>query len=215
MTLKLYYHPLSSFCQKVLVALYENDTAFEPHFVDFANSESREAFLKLWPVGQFPALDDTARDQFVPESSIIIEYLSQHYPGKTKLIPDDADLARQTRFRDRFFDLHVAVPMQKIVIDRTRPGGQHDPYGVEQAKARLQTALTLIDEGVQSKTWAMGESFSLADCAAGPALAYANLAMPFTDTHKHAGKYLQRLMARPSFARAWQEAEPYRSQFPQ
>jgi len=214
MTLKLHYHPLSAFCQKVLIALYENDTPFETVFVDFANSESREAFLKLWPVGQFPALDDTARDHFVPESSIIIEYLAQHYPGKVTLIPDDPDLARQTRFRDRFFDLHVAVPMQKIVTDRIRPAGKHDPYGVEQAKARLHTALALIDEGVQAKTWAMGESFTMADCAAAPALAYANMAMPFTDTYTNAGKYLQRLMARPSFARAWAEAEPYRANFP-
>lgn len=215
MSLKLYYHPLSSFCQKVLIALYENDTPFEPCLVDFGNTESREAFLKLWPIGKFPALDDTARDHFVPESSTIIEYLDLHYPGKSKLVPADPDLARQARFRDRFFDLYVNVQMQKIVTDRIRPDGQRDPYGVEQARAQLKAALDLIDKAFETKTWAIGETFSMADCAAAPALAYANRAMPFTDTHRNAGKYLQRLIARPSFARALKEAEPYLKNFPE
>src|ERR1700687_3923188 len=120
MTLKLYFHPLSSFCQKVLIALYENDTPFVPKLVDFADSASRAEFLQIWPVGKFPVLADEGRDHLIPESSIIIEYLAQHYPGETKLLPADADLARQTRMRDRFFDLYVNVPMQKIVTDRLR-----------------------------------------------------------------------------------------------
>jgi glutathione S-transferase len=154
MSLTLYYHPLSSFCQKVLVALYENATPFTPHLVDFADPASRKAFLEIWPVGRFPVLHDANGDRTIPESSIIIEYLAQHYPGKTQLIPADLDLARQTRFRDRFFDLYVNVPMQKIVTDRLRPEGRHDPEGVEQARALMKTALDMIDEEIAKRTGA-------------------------------------------------------------
>src|SRR5476649_2465085 len=136
MTLRLHYHPLSSFCWKVLVALYENDTPFEPVLVDLSKQADRDACYKLWPIGKFPVIEDTARDRMVPESNIIIEYLDQHYPGKTKFIPADPDKARQTRMRDRFFDLYVQTPMQKIVGDRLRPGGQKDALGVEQARAQ-------------------------------------------------------------------------------
>jgi glutathione S-transferase len=215
MSLTLYYHPLSSFCQKVLVALYENATPFTPHFVDFADTASRKAFLEIWPIGRFPVLHDTIGDRTIPESSIIIEYLAEHYPGITKLIPAGADLARQTRFRDRFFDLYVAVPMQKIVTDRLRAEGRHDGEGVAQARALLKTALDLIDEEIATRTWAMGDTFTMADCAAAPALDYANRVMPFAETHRNAAAYLDRLTNRPSFARALKEAEPYRKLFPQ
>ena len=117
MSLTLYMHPLASFCQKVLIAFYENDKPFEPRIVDLADATSRAEFLKTWPIGRMPVLRDEARDRTIPESSIIIEYLAQHYPGKMQLVPTDADLARQTRFRDRFYDLYVQEPMQKIVTD--------------------------------------------------------------------------------------------------
>jgi glutathione S-transferase len=214
MSLKLYFHPLSSFCQKVLIAFYENDTPFEPHIVDLGNETSRVDFKNIWPIGKFPVLRDEAKDRTIPESSIIIEYLAQHYPGKSQLVPTDADLARQTRLRDRFYDLYVQVPMQKIVGDRLRPAGKTDPHGVEQATAQLQTALGMIDQEMGSKSWAMGETFSMADCAAAPALYHANLVMPFGDTHKNVAGYFDRLMQRPSFARAVEEAQPYRHLFP-
>ena len=214
MSLKLYLHPLASFCQKVLTAFYENDTPFEPHIVDLANEISRADFKKIWPIGKFPVLRDEARGQTVPESSIIIEYLSQHYPGKTQLLPTDADLARETRSCDRFYDLYVNEPMQKIVTDRLRPTGKNDPHGVEQAKMLLQIAYGMIDEAMKTKTWAMGDAFSMADCAAAPALFYANLVMPFADTHRNAAAYLRRLMERPSFARVVREAQPYFVLFP-
>ncbi len=150
-----------------------------------------------------------------PSSSIIIEYLAQHYPGRTQLVPSDADLARQTRMRDRFFDLYVNVPMQKIVTDRLRPAGKNDPLGVEQARTLLQTACGMIDQDMATRTWAMGDAFSMADCAAAPALFYADLVMPLADAHRNAGAYLARLLERPSFARAVKEAEPYRRLFPQ
>ena len=147
MSLKLYFHPFSSFCQKVLIALYENDTPFEPHIVDLANATSAADFKKIWPIGKFPVLRDEARDRTIPESSIIIEYLGQHYPGQTQLMPTDADLARQKRMRDRFYDLYVQVPMQKVVIDKLRPAGKNDLYGVEQAKcvSRVERAFPRRD----------------------------------------------------------------------
>jgi glutathione S-transferase len=209
MTLKLYFHPLSSFCQKVLTALYENGTPFEPIIVDLFNEASAAAFKKIWPIGKFPVLRDEARDQSVPESTIIIEYLAQHYPGKSQLVPADAELARQTRLRDRFFDLYINVPMQKVVTDKLRPAGKNDPYGVEEAKKLLQTSLGMLDQDMATKTWAMGDAFTMADCAAAPPLFYANMLMPFGATHKNAARYLDRLMKRPSFARAVEEAQPY------
>jgi glutathione S-transferase len=212
--LKLLFHPLSSFCQKVLMALYENDTPFEPHIVDLGDETSSAELKKIWPIGKFPVLRDEARDRTIPESSIIIEYLARHYSGKTELVPADAELARQTRMRDRFFDLYVSVPMAKVVTDRLRPAGKDDPYGVEQAKALLQTAYGMIDAEMETRTWAMGQTVSMADCAAAPALYYANMVMPLAPASKNAAAYLDRLMQRPSFARAIDEAAPYRALFP-
>ncbi len=214
MPLRLYFHPLSSFCQKVLVALYENGTPFEPEIVDFGNDASRAAFLKVWPIGRFPVLRDTTADRTIPESSIIIEYLAQHHPGRTPLVPADPDLARRTRLQDRFYDLYVNVPMQKVVTDRLRPPGKDDPYGVDQAKALLQTALGMIEQDMAAKTWAMGNDFTMADCAAASALFYANIISPFGGTHPSAAAYLDRLMKRPSVARTVEEAKPYLALMP-
>lgn len=209
MSLKLYFHPLSSFCQKALVALYENDTPFEPHIVDLADAKSSAAFKAIWPIGRFPVLRDEANDCTVPESSIIIEYLAQHYPGKTQLVPADAELARQVRLQDRFYDLYVNVPMQKVVTDKLRPSGKNDPYGVEAARTLLHTACSMIEQDMATKTWATGDAFTMADCAAAPALFYANMLTPLGDAYPNAAAYLRRLMDRPSFARAIKEARPY------
>jgi glutathione S-transferase len=215
MSLTLHFHPLSSFCWKALIALYENDTPFEPRLVDLGNETERAALLKLWPIGKFPVLRDDAKDRTIPESSIIIEYLDSYYPGRTQFIPADAKLALQTRLRDRFYDLYVHLSVQKIVGDRLRPQGKKDPHGVEEAKARIESCYGMIDKEVAAKTWAMGEAFSLADCAASPALFYASKVMPFGDTHKNVTAYFDRLKARPSFARVIKEAEPYFAMFPQ
>lgn len=168
---------------------------------------------KVWPLGKFPVLRDERRDWTVPESSIIIEYLDQHYPGRVALIPEDKDLARLTRMHDRFFDLHVQVPMQKIVGDRLRQEGKKDPVGVDEARKQLDTALAVIDEDMVGKTWAMGDRFTMADCAAAPALYYADLVAPFAG-RPNVVAYFERLMERPSFARAVNEAAPYRHLFP-
>ena len=214
MTLKLYYHPLSSFCHKVLVALYENATPFQPVVVDFFNEESAARHKAMWPIGKIPVLRDEARDRVVPETSIIIEYLAQHYPGRVNLVSTDADMARQIRLRDRFYDLYVNVPMQKVVTDRLRPEGKNDPFGVEEAKAVLHTAYDMIDKDMAGKSWVMGDDFSMADCAAAGALFYANSQVPIPATHKNAAAYLERLLARPSYARVMKEAEPYFKMIP-
>ena len=215
MSLKLYMHPLASFCQKVLIALYENGTTFEPHMVDLGDAAANARFKALWPIGKMPVLRDEARDRTVAESSIIIEYIDQHYSGTNRLIPADPELALQARFTDRFYDLYVHEPMQKIVTDRLRPAGMNDPHGVEQARALMQTAYATIEQAMKSRRWAAGDAFTMADCAAAPALFYANKVAPFGETYPGIAVYFSRLMERPSFARVLREAEPYLKHFPQ
>ena len=208
MNLQLYMHPLSSFCHKVLIALYENDTPFEPRTVRLDDEASREDFRKVWPILRFPVLRDEARGRTVPESSIIIEYLALHYPGRTALLPADPQAALDVRERDRFFDLYLHVPTQKVIIDRMRPEGGHDEIGVAQARAQLRTAYALLEREMAGRSWAMGDTFTMADCAAAPPLFYSDWAEPL-DGFPHLAAYRQRLMERPSFARALREAEPY------
>jgi glutathione S-transferase len=213
MSLTLHFHPLASYCHKALIALYENDTPFTPNLVNLGDEHERAALLKLWPIGKFPVLCDDARDQTVPESTVIIEYLDRNYPGRTRFIPAEADLALQTRLRDRFYDLYVHEPMQRIVCDRLRPQGSKDPQGVEEARARLRTAYRMIDQEMAPRTWAVGDDFGLADCAAAPALFYANEVLPF-EGHTNLAAYFDRLKGRPSYARVLKEAEPYFAMFP-
>ena len=215
MSLTLYYHPLSSFCWKVLIALHENDTPFKPVSVNLGDPDERAALLKLWPVGKFPVLRDDARDQTVPESSIIIDYLDRFYPGGIRFTPADGDTIWQTRLKDRFYDLYVHLPTQAIVGNRLRPANAKDPHGVEEAKARLRTSFDMIEAEMAGRTWAMGESFTIADCADSPSLYYANKVLPFRDTHRHVAAYFDRLMARPAFARVLEEAKPYAHLFPE
>jgi glutathione S-transferase len=209
MSLTLHFHPLSSFCWKVLIALHENDIPFVPKAVDLGNEAERAALLKLWPIGKFPVLRDDMQDRTIPESSIIIEYLDHRYPGRTRFIPADPDLSLQTRLRDRFYDLYVHLPMQKIVGDRLRPDGNKDPRGVEEARAQLRTAYGMIERQMTSGAWAMGDAFSLADCAALPPLFYGSMVEPFGDGHVNLNAYYGRLRARPSVARVMADAEPY------
>ncbi|MEJ2818612.1 glutathione S-transferase family protein [Caulobacter sp. CCG-8] len=214
MSLTLHMHPLSSYCWKVLIALYENATPFEARLVDFSDPEGIAAFRALWPTTKMPLLCDAARDRTVPETSIIIEYLQAAYPGPVRFIPDDPEAALRTRLMDRLFDLYVMTPMQAIVGDRIRPADAKDPYGVIQARAQLAMAYGLLEGELAGRTWAAGEDFGLADCAAAPALFYANKVAPLTDSHPKLSAYLDRLLARPSFARVLQEAEPYFAMFP-
>ena len=214
MSLTLYYHPLSSFCWKALIALYENDTPFTPVLVDLGNAESRAAFLKVWPIGKFPVVRDDARSQTVPEASIIIEYLARHYPGKTQLIPADGGHPLGMRKWDRSLDLHLHMSMQRVVGENFRPADSKDPYGVKQAQRLINTSLDMVEQEIALKQWIMGDAFTMADCAAMPALFYVNKIMPFGETHPNTAAYLERLKARPSVARVLKEAEPYMKMFP-
>ena len=192
MALALYLHPLASFCHKVLIALYENGTSFEPRLVDLMDDEASRRFLEVWPVGKIPVLRDEGRDRTVPETTIIIEYLEQHYPGPRPLLPKDPAARLEARLWDRFYDGYVQVPMQKIVTDRLRPGGAHDAHGVADAKATLQTAYGMIERTMADRTWAAGDAFTLADCAAAPALFYAGVVEPFSKTRPHAAARRER-----------------------
>ncbi len=214
MSLVLHSHPFASYCHKVLVALYDSGTPFEAVLVDLGNEASRDAFLKLNPTGKMPALQDGARGQVLTESSIIIEYLTHYYPGPVPLIPSDPELAREARFLDRFYDLYVGDPMQKIVGDRLRPDGQGDAFGVQQAHASLRSAYAMIESRLGDKTWELGDRFSIAECSAAPALYYANLVEPFGSAFPKVSAYLKRLSERPSYARVQREAAPFAHYFP-
>jgi glutathione S-transferase len=209
MALTLYFHPLASFCHKVLIALYENGTPFEGRIVDKLDEDSAAEFMVVWPVGKFPVLRDEARGRMIPETSIIIEYLDRHHRGPVPLLPDDPELALQARLWDRFFDLYVQVPMQKLVTDLRRPDGQKDPQGVAEAKAALATAYDVIERQLETGPWAIGEAFSIADCAAAPGLFYAGTLVPFAASHPRTAAYFERLVARPSVVRTLREARPY------
>ncbi|HKU44930.1 MAG TPA: glutathione S-transferase family protein [Polyangiales bacterium] len=214
MTLKLYCHPLASYCWKTLIALYENETPFDEHVVDLMNAQERTAFAKLSPFTKFPLLEDSARRSVIAESTTIIEYLERHYPGRSALIPADADAAFEVRRLDRVFDLYVHESMQKIVGDIIRPAGTKDPTGVEHARSVLATAYDVLEAELGTRPWAAGEAFSMADCAAAPALYYANRVAPLGAAHGKLAAYLERLHRRPSFARVFEEAQPYFAMFP-
>ncbi len=213
MSLTLHLHPLSSFCWKALIALYENDTPFAANKVDLGNPTEREALLRLSPIGRFPVLEDRGRNEVVPESSIIIEYLDRHYPGRTRFIPDEPQAALETRLRDRFLDLYLHLQMQKVVGDRLRPASAKDPHGVEQAKGQIRKSYGIFESQLSGSEWAMGNSFGLVDCAAAPPLFYCSQVEPFGE-RKKLNAYFERLKTRPSFARVLKEAEPYFAMFP-
>ncbi|MEJ7596303.1 MAG: glutathione S-transferase family protein [Kofleriaceae bacterium] len=202
--LELYLHPLASYCWKVLLALYESDLPFEAHTIDLADPAQRAELAAVWPFARFPVLRDHARDRLVPESSIIIEYLARTYPGAAHLVPEDS---LEVRARDRFFDLYVQEPMQRLVGDLIQPG---NPAVVAAAKQTLATAYQ-VTEGALG-TWACGDTFTMADCAAAPALFYADHLVPIEQPNTRA--YLDRLLARPSMIRVRREAEPYWHMFP-
>ena len=212
MSLKVYAHPFSSYCQKVLIALYENDTPFE--FRMLAPGEERVAaeHEALWPLKRIPVLVDEGRT--VVEASIIIEHLGLHHPGPARLIPEDPRAALDVRMMDRFFDNYIMTPMQKIVVDSIRAAEHRDRQGVAEARQLLGTAYRWLDDAMTGHGWAAGNTFSLADCAAAPALFYADWVHPIGTDFSNVHAYRRRLLARRSFARAVDEARPYRPLFP-
>ena len=212
MAFELYFHPFSSYCQKALVALYENEVPLEPHRLEGPDSPAMRRLAELWPMKRFPLLVDGPRTVF--EATCIIEYVDLKHPGPVRLIPADADEALQVRLMDRFFDNYVSTPQQKIVFDALRPAAERDAYGVAAARAMLDTAYAWLDGVMATREWAAGERFSLADCGAAPFLFYADWTHPIGNAHPNVSAYRRRLLARPSFARAVDEARPYRGLFP-
>jgi glutathione S-transferase len=212
MALQLYYHPFSSYCQKALIAFYENDIAFEPQLLEGPDSPANKRLAELWPMQRFPVLVDG--EQTIIEASCIIEYLALHRPGPVRLIPADPAAALEVRMWDRFFDNYVSTPQQRIVFDSLRSPENRDRQGVAEARNMLETAYRWLEGEIAGREWAVGGRFSLADCAAAPALFYADWTHAIGEAFPNVQSYRRRLLARPSFARAVDEARPYRPNFP-
>jgi glutathione S-transferase len=212
MTLTLYGHPFSSYTQKVLVAVYENGLQFTFRNLGPDRPENAAEWLQRWPLGKFPLLVDGERN--VAETSIIIEYLQLAHPGPVRLIPAEPMLALEVRFLDRVFDLHVMSPVQSAVGAALTGDGDKRRAGLQLAAEKLERAYGWIDAQLANRTWAAGTDFTLADCAAGPALFYADWTHPISATYSALRAYRARLLKRASFARAVDEARQYRPLFP-
>ncbi len=211
MSLALFAHPFSSYCMKVLIALWADDTPFEYRILDDTHPDNMAALKRHWPFGLFPLLLDDGRP--VVESSVIIEHLAAHHPGPNAWIPDGED-SRRVRFLDRFFDQYVMNQMTVPVFNAIRPEGSRDPYGEQLARARLATAYDWLEANLGDGPWAIGDAFTLADCAAAPSLFYADWVEPFGSARPRLSAYRARLLAHPVVARAIDEARPYRAYFP-
>ena len=208
----LFAHPFSSYCQKVLIALYENGTDFTYRKIGPDDPTAMSELEALWPLKKFPVLLDDGRTYV--ESSVIIEYLGVRHPGPVILVPRDPEKALEIRMLDRFFDNYVMTPMQRIVADFLRVPGERDPAGVRAAHAALETAYGWLNGLMEKRTWAAGESFTLGDCAAAPSLFYADWVHEISGQHPKVREYRARLLARPSMARTVDEARPFRQFFP-
>jgi glutathione S-transferase len=210
MPLTLYSHPFSSYCQKVLVALWENDLAFTYRHLEEPGAAGERA--ALWPLGRFPVLVDSGR--VIAESSIIIEHLDVHHPGPVRFLPQARDAALEVRFLDRFFDNYVMSAMQKPVLEALKGERGRTEEALAEARLALDTAYAWLEERLADRTWAAGEAFSMADCAAAPSLFYADWVHEIGPAFPRVRAYRSRLLARPSFARAVDEGRPYRHYFP-
>jgi glutathione S-transferase len=212
MSLVLYGHPFSSYTQKVLIALYENGTPFESRTLGPEAPENVQEWLRRWPLRKFPVLVDGERN--IVETSIIIEYLQLSYPGPVRLIPSEPVRGLEVRFLDRFFDLHVMNPVQHAVSGALTNDPAKRDDGLAFAREKLELAYAWLDAHLAGKTWAAGDDFTLADCAAAPSLFYADWTHPIEENFESLRAYRELLLARPSFHRAVEEARPYRQLFP-
>ncbi len=213
MTLTLHQHPFASYCQKVLIALYELDLPFDSHLIE--GEEGREQLAELWPPASMPILEVSDAGLTLPESTTIIEYLDGHASRPQPLIPAGPEEALQSRLWDRVADQHLSGPMQTIVGDELRPDDGRDPVGVEQARAQLDTIYPVLDARLSEHPWLGGETFSIADCAAAPPLFYLRAIHRWdADSNVHLTRYYRDLLARPSVERVVEEARPYRDLFP-
>jgi glutathione S-transferase len=208
----LHEHPLSSHCQKVKIACYELGVDFEPRHVDLGDPRERAAFVALWPTGKIPLLVTDGR--VVPETSIMIEFLQQHHAGAQPLLPREAQQRLDVRLWDRLSDHYVMAPMMAIVGNELRPAAQRDPLVVESSLATLRMAYAMLERQLAGREWLAAPGFSMADCAAAPALFYAATLCPFPPECTQLAAYFERLVARPSVRRAWAEAQPYFALYP-
>ena len=212
MSLVLYGHPFSSYTQKALIALYENATPFEFRSLDPETPQHAPEWLRRWPLRKFPLLVDGERN--IVETSIIIEYLQLAHPGPVRLLPDDPMAALGVRFLDRFFDLHVMDPVQQAVAGALTGDPVKREDAVALSRERLERAYAWLQGELAGRHWATGDAFTLADCAAAPALFYADWTHPIGADYPVVGSYRARLLARPSYARAVDEARRFRHYFP-
>lgn len=212
MVVQLFGHPFSSYTWKAEIAFYEKDIPFEFRMVDSDHPENNAELSRRSAVGKFPLLIDG--DAAVFEATAIIEYLEAVHPGAVRLIPVNAEAAVRVRMMDRVFDNYVMNIMTVMVGDAMRPEQHRDPYGVARARAGLDRIYAWLDSELGGRVWACGADFTLADCAAGPSLFYADWVHPIANTHVMLKAYRARLLARPSVARCVEEARPYRAYFP-
>ncbi|MCK9367645.1 MAG: glutathione S-transferase family protein [Metallibacterium scheffleri] len=212
MSLALYGHSFSSYTQKVLIALYENETPFGFRSLDPDTPQHTAEWQRRWPLRKFPLLVDGERN--VVETSIIIEYLQLAHPGPVRLLPTESMAALEVRFLDRFFDLHVMSPVQHAVGGAMTGDAVKREEGLTFAAGKLELAYAWLEEALADRTWAAGQDFSMADCAAAPALFYADWTHPISEQFALLRAYRARLLARPSFARAVDEARYFRPYFP-
>jgi glutathione S-transferase len=211
-TLTLYEHPFATYCWKALIALYEREVPFARHQVD--DEADRARLAELWPMASIPTLIDEEAGIALPESTIVVEYLDR-FGEAPPLIPAEPDIALRVRLWDRVFDGHVQTPMQKIVLDNLRPEGRGDQYGVEEAREKLDRIYAALDDHLKGGEWFVGSSFTLADCAAAPALFYARAVRRWDEEGlADLSRYYEAVTARPSVARVIEEARPFRPFFP-
>ena len=210
MPLTLYYHLLSSYCHKVLVALYERGVDFDKRLINLGDVADRAELAAIWPLVKFPVLRDARRGRDVAETSVIIEYLDRHFAGRRKMLPENWDDALDVRLWDRVFDNYVHAPLQAIVSERIHGANAN----MSEQRAMIPIAYRMIEARVASRVWAGGDAFSMADCAAAPALFYASTVMAFSPECTHLAAYFERLVARPSVTRVLEEAKPYLSMYP-
>lgn len=210
MPLTLYYHPLSSHCWKLLIALDELGAAFEPRIVNLGDATERAAYAALWPTAKIPLLMDGERA--VPETAIQMEYLNHHHGGD--LLPADFEAQLQARLWDRLFDWHVMDPMQRYIAQLLRPEGERDAKAQADAVNQLGMAYDLIESRMGNHAWAAGDGFTMADCTAAPSLFYASTIRPFSTEHARLKGYFERLLARPSVAKAIEQAKPFFQYYP-
>jgi len=208
MTLILWSHPYAAYGQKASVALYELGLPFELKLVEARDEAVMAAFRAVSPFAKMPTLVDTAAGRTLYESSIVVEYLDQ-LAGGGRLIPADPEAALEARLIDRIVDFYVGGPMNRIIPRKFRPAGNEDPYGDAQDEVVLATAWDWLETRLaDGRTWGAGETFTLADCAAAPILTYARRLAPFGDRPRLKAWH-GRLMARPSFVRALEDAAPF------